>query len=420
MRKEYILLLITVVFSVFCCGWFIRLTMDARERASILDESAEIRTAKARKNHSGDITVGVAYDGSSLQTMAVRTALEMAAADINNSDILKGRRIKLIYQDDKRDVNEARFVAQSFVNNSDINVVIGHPSSTSATKVQPIYEFYGVLFFTPAASNPKLSRNGAKLFFRNYPDDKVMGQAIAELCQKNNFKRIVILYSDIVYGREISNAIESVADLLHIEVIGRYPFSLSNPDFSRIIEEWQRFQKPDAVVAVFDYPESGRKFLDVVKDIKLDTPLIFTPDMAELPLPRLVSGYDSNVYIMDIRPDENVDGESPKMQSFMQRFTEKTGEEPNFLACNSYEALDIIAEAIARCGSTAAEDIAREIHTVKKFTGISGELEFEDNGDVIREIRVDRLAGGSLSYADDKEHNLKDDKEHQSSEKLPE
>lgn len=389
MRKEHILLVITVIFSILCSVWFVKLTFDAKKRSAVLDELAEIRADRAREKNTGDIRIGVVYDTTSPKVLEMKTALEMAAADINKSGMLKERKIVLEFRDDKRNIALSRKIAQEFADDPDVSIVIGHPSSTSAIKVQPIYEFFGLLFFSPAASNPMLTHNGAKMFFRNYPSDKAMGNAIARLCSDKKHKRIAVIYPNTVYGKAICNEIESVSDLMDIDVVSRSPFDTRHHNFESILDEWKRITVLDAVIGVFDYPQNGWDFLETAVNKGFKTPLVLTPDMAELFVSELASSYLSDLYIMDTRPDmEHIDSD-PLTKSFVERFSKMKGKEPNFLAYNAYEGLTIIAQAIAKAGSSAAPDVAEELHKMGEINGLGGTLEFSENGDVLRKINVD-------------------------------
>ncbi len=391
MRKENIFLIITIIFSILCCSWFVKLTLNARKRAELMDDSAVIRAEKARKNKSGDIQIGVVYDNTTVKTKQMRQALELAAEEINNSELLSGRKLILDYQDDRRNIAESRRIAQKFANDINTSIVIGHPSSTSAIKFQPIYEFYGILFFTPSASSPVLSSNGSKLFFRNYPDDNEMGRAIAKLCQKNNWKDIAILFPESVYGKTIANSIESIADIVDANIVIRQAFNTVNPKFSQIIAKWQQFYKVDGLIAIFDYPNNGIDFLNAACKSDLKVPIILTPDLAELDLEKIAARYPNTIYIMDIRPENASIAADPHIQNFITEFTERTGTEPNFLAFNAYDGLYNIAQAIKEGKSPAAPDIAEYLRTTKVFTGVGGRVEYQPNGNVKRTINIDKF-----------------------------
>ena len=386
MFKEKVFLIITIIFSIICCVWFFKLTVEAQKRSSILDESSTNRANNARASKSQDILVGVVANSNASNPDHIVNAVKMAAKEINDSGFIGKRKIKLIIRNDQGKVDEARTIAQSFADNLDVSYVIGHLNSTIAVKVQPIYEFYGILFFTPTASTPSLSRNGAKYFFRNYPNDKRIGKFISEFCQFNGWKQIAVVYPNNVYGKGVKNSIESSSDINDVEIIARYSFDLFRTDFVKPVMELKKYHTFDAVVGIFDHEDPGKEFINAAIDVGLDVPIILTPDLAELDFGNITSKYPEVIYVLDVKP--SLKEPSKLTAKFVDDFKKEYNENPSFIAYNSYDALWAIANAIHE-NKFAAKDVAAYLHNNKSIEGVAGINTYDGNGDTDKQINVD-------------------------------
>lgn len=75
---------------------------------------------------------------------------------------------------------------------------------------------------------------------------------------------------------------------------------------------------------------------------------------------------------------------SPAFKDFAQRYKAKYGEEPDVFGAYSYDAAMSIIKAIEKIGATDSSKI-REALLGVSFTGVSGEIAFRSNGDLLSE-----------------------------------
>ncbi len=386
MLKERIMLIITIIFSLLCSVWFVKLAIDSHRRASVLDESATIRAGKAREHKSGIIKIGVATNSENLTYDQLVQGVALAVDVINSENMLKNYKLELVIKDDHGKVDTARKIAQAFADDMDIDIVIGHPDSSIAINVQPIYDFYGIIFFTPSASTPRLSFNGSKLFFRNYPNDAEIGAFIAKLADKLNARKIALVYPETVYGRGVANALESNADLADIEISARDSFDAGFCNFSNMIEQWKSFYSFDVIVGVFVTPEKQARFIEAVKKKELNVPIILTPEVSAAQKDDPFGAYKNSIYLIDVKPEMAT--ASDLTRAFVEKFNSRYGQKPNYVGFDSFEALYILAQAINQAGCPSAPDVAKVLHESKGFNSLSGKISFRENGDPNKKINI--------------------------------
>jgi len=69
-------------------------------------------------------------------------------------------------------------------------------------------------------------------------------------------------------------------------------------------------------------------------------------------------------------------------QKFTTAFKEKYGTEPDVNASQAYDTMKVIALVMKKTGFKP-EDIKVELHKVKRYKGVTGEISFDENGDRI-------------------------------------
>lgn len=108
--------------------------------------------------------------------------------------------VKLIKIDTEGDPSKATGPTTEVINNKDVIGVVGTPFSGESKATGKIFEDAGLAHITPAATNPDLSTNGWKTFFRGLGNDTVQGPALAKLAEKLGRTKVCLVQDDSDYG----------------------------------------------------------------------------------------------------------------------------------------------------------------------------------------------------------------------------
>lgn len=68
----------------------------------------------------------------------------------------------------------------------------------------------------------------------------------------------------------------------------------------------------------------------------------------------------------------------------------------DIFAANAADALMVLNYAIGNNNNITGTEIKNKLYTVQKFNGLTGELSFDKNGDVIKELDVDIIKNGRI------------------------
>jgi branched-chain amino acid transport system substrate-binding protein len=149
---------------------------------------------------------------------------------------------------------------------------------------------------------------------------------------------------------------------------------------------------PDAVYFAA-YAHETATILKQAKELGLNKQLL-THQLAEDPEVRERAGDAANGLIYTT-PKLDPETGGPAVRTFYDKFRKKYGAEPRNFASNSYDALRLIAKAIAENGYTY-QGITKGLLSIKDYPGASGTLSFDKNGDVQQAMRVMVIKDGKI------------------------
>jgi len=156
--------------------------------------------------------------------------------------------------DTEGDPNKATGPVTQATKEADIIGVVGLPFSGESKATGNIFEQQGLVHITPAATNPTLTTNGWKTFFRGLGNDAVQGPAAAKfMTGKLGAKKVYVVQDDSDYGIGLG---KTTSDGLGSALIGTDKVTTGQKDFSVTISKIMN-AKADAVFYSGYYAEGA-------------------------------------------------------------------------------------------------------------------------------------------------------------------
>ncbi|GAA2087946.1 branched-chain amino acid ABC transporter substrate-binding protein [Pseudolysinimonas kribbensis] len=132
--------------------------------------------------------------------------------------------------------------------------VIGLPFSGESKATGQIFEDQGLVHITPSATNPTLTQNGWKTFFRALGNDSIQGPAAADfITTKLKAKKVFLVQDDSDYGVGLANATKPK---LGSSLAGSDKVTTGQKDFSATVSKVIN-SKADAVYYAGYYAEGA-------------------------------------------------------------------------------------------------------------------------------------------------------------------
>lgn len=234
--------------------------MKLKYVAPLLALSLAIGTAYAEDTVT--VTIGSASPLSGPQASFGQdnaNGVKMAVKDLNAQNIvIGGKKIvwKVDAQDDQADPKQATTVAQKFVDEK-VNGVVGHLNSGCTFPASRIYNNAGIPDITPSSTDPKISTQGFKTFFRIIANDSALGSGLANYAKtKLKAKTVAVIDDRTAYGQGVADVFAKTAQKDGMKVADREYTNDKATDFSAILTKIKA-SNPDVIFYGGMYPQAG-------------------------------------------------------------------------------------------------------------------------------------------------------------------
>src|SRR5438067_10896165 len=343
--------------------------------------------SEVKIGHVGPLTGGIAHLGKDNENGA-RLAIEEAnAAKVR----IGGKAVKfvLVAEDDQADPKVGTTVAQKVVDAKVVGVV-GHLNSGTSIPASPIYNQAGIPVISGSATNPKLTEQGFKNQFRVVARDDQQGPAIASyLATEKKPKLVAVIDDATAYGEGIANEVEKTLKGANIKVLPREKGTDKTTDWKAVLTKL-RGRNPDAVF-YGGMDATGGPLLKQGRELGMKAVFSFgdgacTDKMKEL-------GGEAAEGLLCSQAGIPPQAASKK---FLDAFKKKFGNEPIIYAPFTYDAANLLIEAMKQADSTDPKAYVPELQKIS-YNGATGPIAFDDKGDrKDAEITIFTMKGGKL------------------------
>lgn len=307
-----------------------------------------------------------------------KRGIELAIEEQNAKGGLLNRQIEVDFQDDRNDKKEAVSIMTKFATIDKVPVVFGSAGSSVSLVLAPLANRYKVILISPISSSSKLSSEGGDFFFRTVPADDLQAKILSQWVFDSGAKRVAIVYTNNSWGKPLAEGFQQKFETLGGQVLDSDGVQENSADFRTIITKLIGIDDLDAIVSP-TYPKEGGIFVRQVKELGLSVPL-YGGDNWGSPEFRNIAG-NAAEGVSYTAPSEST---SPVFKDFAKRYEAKYGEEPDVFGAYAYDAAMAIMKAIETAGSTDPIKMREQLLKVS-FVGVSGEIAYRPNGDLLSE-----------------------------------
>jgi len=317
----------------------------------------------------GPITGQDAPTGEQMQRGA-----EAAVAAINETGGVLGQQFHITIKDDACDPRQAVAIANE-LGGADILAVIGNMCSGAAIPSSKVYNEEGILMISPSATNPQLTEQNFSNVFRTCGRDDQQGAIAGEYIAKNFAgKNVAIVHDKTAYGQGLA---DQVAKTLHAAGLQEKIYesiSRGERDYSSLVSKL----KENGIDVLFygGYHTEAGLIVRQLRDQGLKTVFVSDDDLTTKDF-WSITGDAGEGALMTFNPDPR---QRPEAADAVKRIR-ATGFDPEGTTLYTYAAIQALAEAIRRAGSTDASKIAAQLHQ-GSFATVIGPIEFDAKGDV--------------------------------------
>ncbi len=377
MRRTYHYKSLTVLTAILC---------------SLLASCREPQTATG----AGPVRIGIvtSFTGSEARFgLAQKYGYEMALAEINASGGVLERPVELIFQDDTSKVEVAISAVEDLVERRDVGAIIGAYSSSATFPASAVANRHGIPMIVPSAVTDEITRQGYDWVFRVCASASSYGKAMVEfLITAADARRLAVVYENTQFGSSVARAALEQGPRAGVEIVAFEAYDQGAADFAPLLTR-VKSMSPDAVLFV-SYLADATLLMRQSKEIDFN-PRVFTAGGAGFSLPDFLKGArDTAEYTVSVTqwtPDAKWTGSREWSESFKARFNY----EPSYHSVQTYVSLKIVADAVARAGSTDRAAI-RDALRATQMDSIFGPIRFDERGQNDHPVAITQVLGGKF------------------------
>lgn len=348
---------------------------------------------------SGKTPIKIAFSGPMTGDYAeygqnFYAACEIAADEINsNGGLLDGSPVELLQFDDKNSQEEVGAIAEMIASDDSIAAVLGHFSSGVAMTAANTYMDAGIPLLSASASHPDYSGMGEYIFRNNVLISQEV-ETVLQICQNSGSKRVGVLVLKNDWGQgalqAMETAYEQVKGKVDFEIVLQEEVMDGTEEFSANITKFME-QDCDTVFVLTMYATFA-PFANQYRTLNPDIKMFSVGSAYSTELINLGKSAVEGVRMCAGFNPENPD---PAAQKFVQQFNEKTGHDPDNMAVQTYENVNMIAQAIERAGSAERSAIKDALYDTD-YDAITGHITFDEIGDAQKNLLVFEVSGGKF------------------------
>lgn len=304
--------------------------------------------------------------------------------------------IQPVVVDDRNDATEAVNVATKLINEDHVAAIVGSLTSLTTIPISELANSNKVVEISGTATSPKVTvENGKRkdYIFRACFIDPTQGTVGAKFALNQlHAKTAAILYdqgNDYTIG--LAKNFEDAFTQGGGKVVFKGAYAKGDVDFSAVLTNIAQL-KPD-ILYLPDYYQKvsliGKQARD--KGIKATFMGGDGWDSSDLDYKTMDGGYFTNHYSgQDPRPE---------VQKWVQDFKAKYGSEPDSFATLTYDATNLLLNAIKTANSNDPTKIKDALQATKGFSAVSGsDISFDQDGNPVKPVTILQVKDGKYKF----------------------
>jgi len=310
---------------------------------------------------------GTISGGSAALGQNIFNAVDLAIKQHNTAN--PGCQVGFKKFDTEGKPDKAPGIVSQVVSEADIIGVVGLPFSGESKATGGLFEQAGLVHPT-IATNPNLTANGWKTFFRGMGNDNVQGPAAAKFITENlKAAKVCVVQDDSEYGTALA---ASVTSTLGTKASCTDKVKTGQTDFSAVVNKILT-EKPDAIFYSGYYPEAG-PFAQQLADKGITAKFVAPDAVKDAEFLKSAGSAAANAYFTcPCVPEEN-------FTSFTTSYKAAYGIEPGTYSPEGYDMATILLAGIDK----GAKDRAALLNFVKTYNGqgLTKKFAWDDKGEL--------------------------------------
>lgn len=322
-------------------------------------------------------------------------ATKLAIEHANAAGGIDGLPIELITEDSEGVPDKALACIDKLSSSDKIVALVGPVFTGTSFAVAERCVNEGLMMCTPSATHKDITSIGDYVF-RTVVSDGLQGEVAGYyFAQVLGYKNLAVLYAKNDYSQGLYEGMKESFEKAGGQITIAETCMVGDKDFKTQLTKIKN-ANPDAIY-IPNYTVENAQILEQAAQLGIDLPFLSSDGFSNQEIYGLTKNTDGVVYVAPAQVKE-----SDALKNFQNEFEKKYGNVPDSFATNAYDATNILVSVLKQVyketGKFDRTDIRNAFANVKDFPGVTGNINFAPNGDLIAYQGIYKVEGQTPVY----------------------
>lgn len=350
------------------------------------------------KKNSDEIPVGAFLSLSGPDSTFgtdTREGIELAVDQLNAAGGVKGKKVRVIYEDDKSTTQESSLKVRQLIDRDKVVAVLGEVASSRTLAGGLVANTSHVPLISPSSTALEVTQGREWVFRVCFTDDQ-QGKVAAEFAKKElkKSRAAVFFAAQDTYSSGLAKSFRDEFKKIGGDIVLDKGYQKGETNFTTYLNEIKA-AKPDIIFVPNYYNEMVQiarqaKQVGLAGDMFLGGDGWDSSNLLEGAGSELEGAYFTNHYAPDVP--------WPNSKKFVEAFRAKYKHDPSSLTAQGYDAAGLLFDAMSRAPEIAPEPIRKALAETKDFQGATGALSMDQDRNAQKPIVVVKIKDKKFVY----------------------
>jgi len=318
---------------------------------------------------------------------------KLALEAVNKAGGILGKQAELIVEDDQTTNPGIVLAFSKLAAEPDIVAFLGSIRSTQVHAMAPDVLKLGKPVMI-GGTDPNLTHMGNQWLFRFRPNDSYSGRVIADYGVNTlGKKKWAVLHSTDAFGTAGGKALSAALEKLGSPAVLDQGYANQSQDFTPVVLAIKQ-SGADILGSYFTFENDLGIFARQLRQLGVNMPWVGSPSIVNITALKLAGPALYGTFGVADYAEESSDA----AKTFGKAYRDIAKVAPDNQSSWPYDAVNVLAAAINKAGSTDSAKIREAILATQKFAGAEGEYNFDQNGDGLHGYNIVKNEKGTITF----------------------
>jgi branched-chain amino acid transport system substrate-binding protein len=318
---------------------------------------------------------------------------KLALEAVNKAGGILGKQAELIVEDDQTTNPGIVLAFSKLAAESEIVAFLGSIRSTQVHAMAPDVLKLGKPVMI-GGTDPNLTHMGNQWLFRFRPNDSYSGRVIADYGVNTlGKKKWAVLHSTDAFGTAGGKALSAALEKLGSPAVLDQGYANQSQDFTPVVLAIKQ-SGADILGSYFTFENDIGIFARQLRQLGVNIPWVGSPSIVNITALKLAGPALYGTFGVADYAEESSDA----AKTFGKAYRDIAKVAPDNQSSWPYDAINVLAAAINKAGSTDPAKIREAILATQKFSGAEGEYNFDQNGDGLHGYNIVKNEKGTITF----------------------